>query len=384
MYDLNQPDETRSSAAVPAETASVDPATEFRTRLAAITPRVFVTQVLVAMNVAVFLAMIVTGVHPLEPTIDSLIRWGADYGPRTITNGQWWRLLTSMFLHIGVIHIAFNMFVLWQVGPFVERLLGNAGFLVVYLVSGFAGALVSLAWNPYVVSAGASGAIFGLYGALLGFLLVRRDSVPSEVLSPLIKNALIFIGYNAVYGFARSGTDVADHIGGLAGGFVCGLVLSVPLTIEPLPRRAIRNTAIALGAAVLFAGAAVKLPRPIDLQAELQTFNAVEKKALAAFNAALSRVRTEKLSDDQLADALEKDVIPNWVTEHNQLGRLKGLPERQAAVVSRLSNYMEARQGAWSLLVEGLRKHDIDTVKQANAKQHEADALAKQISGGTH
>src|SRR5580658_1615973 len=145
MYDLNPPHE-------PATPAYVDPAMEFRARLAAITPDLFVTKILVAMNVAVFLAMILSGVHPLEPAIDSLIRWGADYGPKTITNGQWWRLLMSMFLHIGVIHIAFNMFVLWQVGPFVERLLGNAGFLIVYLVSGIAGALVSVAWNPYVVS----------------------------------------------------------------------------------------------------------------------------------------------------------------------------------------------------------------------------------------
>ena len=384
MYDLNQPNADQPSTPVPQAAAYVDPATEFRTRLAAITPKIFVTQILVGMNVAVFLAMIVSGVHPLEPTIDSLIRWGADFGPRTVTGGEWWRLLTSMFLHIGIIHIAFNMFVLWQIGPFVERLLGNIGFVIVYLVSGLAGALVSLAWNPYVVSAGASGAIFGLYGALLGFLLMSRDSIPSEVLSPLTKNALIFIGYNAVYGFMRSGTDVADHVGGLAAGFLCGLVVSIPLTVDPLPRRGVRNAAIALGASMLFIGTAVKLPRPIDLRAKLQTFAAVEKKALAAFSAALSRVRTEKLSDDQLADLVEKDVIPNWITEHNELAGVKGLPEQSQSMVSRLLKYMEARQQAWSLLVGGLRKHDLNTVKQANAKQHEADLLAKQIGGGTH
>jgi rhomboid protease GluP len=116
--------------------------------------------------------------------VGSLIAWGANYGPDTITNGQWWRLLTSMFLHIGIVHLAFNMIVLLQIGPFVERLVGNVGFLIVYFVSGFAGNVTSLVWNPYTVSAGASGAIFGLYGLLLGFLLMsRRDSIPTDVLA---------------------------------------------------------------------------------------------------------------------------------------------------------------------------------------------------------
>jgi rhomboid protease GluP len=107
-----------------------------------------------------------------------------------------------------------------QAGRFIERLFGSTGFLLVYIISGIAGALVSVAWHPYVIGAGASGAIFGLYGALLGYLAMRRDSIPDEVLSPLIKGALVFIGYNFVFGVLNTGTDVADHVGGLAAGFV--------------------------------------------------------------------------------------------------------------------------------------------------------------------
>src|SRR6202011_2677222 len=110
-----------------------------------------------------FVAMVATGVHWLSPTTADLIKWGADYGPRT-TAGEWWRLGSSMFLHLGIIHIAFNMVVLWDIGRFTERLLGNAGFLIVYVLSGLFGSLASVLINPHIPSAGASGAVFGLYG----------------------------------------------------------------------------------------------------------------------------------------------------------------------------------------------------------------------------
>lgn len=180
MYDLNRSDEPQSISLGLDRTATVDVRAEFGAKLQAITPTILVTPALVGLNVLVFLAMIMGGVHPFEPTTGSLLQWGANYGPMTVSGGQWWRLAASMYLHVGLIHLAFNMFVLWQAGGFIERLLGNAGFLIVYTASGLAGALVSVAWHPYVVSAGASGAIFGLYGALLGYLVVRATQFPRK------------------------------------------------------------------------------------------------------------------------------------------------------------------------------------------------------------
>jgi membrane associated rhomboid family serine protease len=147
-----------------------------------------------------------------------------------------------MFLHIGIIHLAFNTLVFFQIGPFVERLVGNVGFVTAYFASGIVGSVTSLAWHPYTVSAGASGAIFGLYGVLLGFFLMsKRDSIPAELISSLSKGALLFLGYNVVYGVIHEGTDLADHAGGLAAGFLCGLVLSTPLTVEHKRRRLVRS-----------------------------------------------------------------------------------------------------------------------------------------------
>src|SRR5215831_12455185 len=187
-------------------------------------PRIAVTPVLIGLNVAVFGLMLAGGVDPMAPTIDRLIQWGANYGPKT-TNGEWWRMFTAMFLHIGVLHLLFNMVALWNVGSFMERLLGSTGFLMLYLLSGLLGSVASVAWNPAVVSAGASGAIFGLYGGLLAFLVQHRDMQQHAFLAALRTNTLAFLGYNLVYGVIQQGIDMAAHLGGLAGGFACGFVL---------------------------------------------------------------------------------------------------------------------------------------------------------------
>src|SRR5215207_9280572 len=106
-------------------------AAEFGRVLRELTPRVFVTPALVAINIVVFVAAVLSGVHIMNPSTGDLLKWGADFGPNVLA-GEWWRTFTCTFLHIGVIHIAMNMFILATVGPFVERLVGNTGFLVLY------------------------------------------------------------------------------------------------------------------------------------------------------------------------------------------------------------------------------------------------------------
>jgi rhomboid protease GluP len=380
MFGLNQPAQIPSVITG----AYANPVEEFRARVEAMTPQVFITGILLAVNVIVYLMMIMSGVDPMQPKIDSLIQWGANFGPRTITTAEWWRLFTSMFLHIGIIHLAFNMLVLWQIGPFVERLLGNTGFLIVYVVSGIAGALVSVADHPYVVSAGASGAIFGLYRALLGFLVTRHDSIPVEVLFPLTKSTALFVAYNLIYGVLHTGTDLADHIGGLAAGAICGLCMSIPLTAQNPPERSIRNVAVAVAAVALIIGAAVALPRPADLQAVLREFGVMEKRTVATYNSGLAKVRVSQLRGEQLANLLDKEIIPDWVSEQKKLTALKGLPERQRRAISLLLQYTEDRREAWSLLAEGFRKHDINKLSQANSKQREAQQAVKQITSLIH
>jgi rhomboid protease GluP len=271
------------------------------------TPNIFVCWIILAVNIAVFAAMLFAGFNPDHASPQLLLKWGADYGPATITHGQWWRVVTCGFVHLGILHVAFNMFVLAQIGPFMERPLGNIGFLIVYLTCVVAGAMCSLWWNPYLISAGASGAIFGLYGALIGFLVLRHDSIPRPVLAKLLRSAALFLIYNAVFGVLKSGTDLAAHAGGLVGGLICGLVVSNPISAGFVRRRAVRCAAAGLGfAALLFCQGAL-LPKPMDFQGELLKFAAVETRILASYKAILLDAKRSR--DTEVADKLEAQVM---------------------------------------------------------------------------
>ncbi len=193
-----------------------------------------VTYVLIGLNILVYVAMIASGVSATEPTVLQLIHWGANFGPLDRA-GQWWRLLTACFLHIGFLHIAFNMYVLYQAGPFTERLYGGTRFLSLYLLAGIGGNVLGILLHPMIISAGASGAIFGVYGGLLAFLLKERAALRPEAVKAIGRSALIFIGFNLFYGLASAHTDLTAHIGGLITGFLAGLLLARPLPRMPSP-----------------------------------------------------------------------------------------------------------------------------------------------------
>jgi rhomboid protease GluP len=183
------------------------------------------TYILIALNALVFVAMVVSGVSFTQPTPLQALAFGADFAPLTVGAHQYWRLLTSCFVHFGIIHIGFNMYVLYQIGPFIEMVFGRARYLAIYLLAGLGGSLVSLWIHPMSVGAGASGAIFGLYGAVFGFLLIKRGVLNPAVVSSIGKSAGIFVLYNIVYGTISRTTDLSAHFGGLITGFLVGMAL---------------------------------------------------------------------------------------------------------------------------------------------------------------
>jgi rhomboid protease GluP len=191
-----------------------------------------ITIALIAINTLVFLAMVATGVSFTQPAPLDVFKWGGDFAPATLGDRQYWRLLTSIFLHFGIIHIAFNMYVLYQIGPFIETTFGRVRYLLIYFIAGLAGSVVSVTFHPHSVGAGASGAIFGLYGGVFGFLLRERKSLNPEATKSIAKSAGIFVLYNVVFGAMQGTTDLSAHFGGLIAGFLAGLALVRSRTVR--------------------------------------------------------------------------------------------------------------------------------------------------------
>lgn len=350
----------------------------FHDQLRPLTPRIWLTYTIIAANVAVWIAGVATGVSAISPSVDSLILWGADYGPRTIAAHEWWRLVSNTFLHIGALHLAMNMIVLFSIGRFVERLVGQAGFAVLYLAAGVAGSLVSVAHNPYVVAAGASGAVFGLYGGLLGFLLRARGTIPREVLTQLQKSAFLFLFYNLVYGLGQQGIDVSAHLGGLAGGFLGGVVLGQPLDASALAGRLRRTLTLAALSVVVLGGAALALPRPADWDGEAKKFVDVEARTMTLVQDTIKKNQAGKVTDQELGH-LFAQVVPEWRAAHERFVALRGLPEPLARRRDRLVEYIDARADGWQLLSDGLLKTDRDTIDRGRKKLELSDELVKKV-----
>jgi len=175
---------------------------------------------LLALNILAFLAMTLAGGSENR---DVLIRFGAK-ASSLIADGQVWRLLTSMFLHIGIVHLFFNGYALYIFGVQVERLYGSPRFVAIYLLAGLYGSLLSFAFGPEL-SAGASGAIFGLLGAMLAFFRRHRETFGMWGRQQLL-NLLVVAGLNLALSVAVPGIDILAHLGGLLSGAVLGWLLA--------------------------------------------------------------------------------------------------------------------------------------------------------------
>jgi membrane associated rhomboid family serine protease/Tfp pilus assembly protein PilF len=188
-----------------------------------------VTRAIIAANVLVYFAMGLSGVSWTDPSVLHAIRWGADFGPLTLS-GQWWRLFTSMFVHFGFFHILLNMWCLRNLAVALEPMMGRLAFSITYLFSGLAASAVSTAWNPWRASAGASGAIFGIAGAFVSYLVLKKAAIPASLVRQNLQSLAVFILLNLSIGAASGHIDNAAHVGGLVAGLIIGaLIPRIPM-----------------------------------------------------------------------------------------------------------------------------------------------------------
>jgi membrane associated rhomboid family serine protease/Flp pilus assembly protein TadD len=211
------------------------------------------THVLFGANIAVFLAMALASGSIMDFNGEVMVRFGANYGPFTLS-GQWWRLLTYMFLHGGLMHIAFNMWCLWDLGALCESLYGRWTFAAMYLITGIAAGLGSVGWNPGTLSVGASGAIFGLAGALIASFYLGEFSVPKIAIQGTLRSLLFFVGFNVLFGTLSPGIDNAAHAGGLISGLILGALIA---RVAPQPDNTVRRTGVLLFMVLIVVSAAL-------------------------------------------------------------------------------------------------------------------------------
>jgi rhomboid protease GluP len=220
------------------------------------------TYLLVGINCAVYLAMVLRGVSFTDPSIDALVHWGANNSNLVLYNGDWWRIISAMFVHVGIIHLAGNMWCLWNLGLLGEPLMGPLGVLAAYLLSGAAGNLLSVGVNQFfgdggTVGAGASGAVFGLAGVLIVLLKSKRLPIPPKELSGLRRYVIYFAAINFVIGFGGNALGTKVHIDNMAhlGGFLGGIVFALPMVPMKGSSRSVfllrRRVAVGLLTAVL-------------------------------------------------------------------------------------------------------------------------------------
>jgi rhomboid protease GluP len=196
----------------------------------------FFTYIFIAIQILMFLVLEAAGGSTDTST---LIKFGAKFNP-LILEGEWWRFFTPIFIHIGLLHLFMNTLALYYLGTMVERLYGNFRFLFIYIIAGFSGVLASFIYSPNL-SAGASGAIFGCFGALLYFGVAK----PRLFWRTLGLNILVVLGINLAFGFTIPGIDNAGHIGGLVGGFVSAGIFHLPKKRRPLLQSAFLAVAVA-------------------------------------------------------------------------------------------------------------------------------------------
>ena len=346
-------------------------------------PSIPVTHLLIAINLMVFLAMLAGGADIWHSSNGVQLDWGANFGP-AVQDGEWWRLGSALFLHFGVIHLALNLLALWDSGQLVERMYGHARFTVIYFSSGLAGNLLSLATNEgSAVSGGASGAIFGVYGALLIFLWRERANIHPHEFRWLFWGAAGFAVITIALGLSVTGIDNAAHIGGFIAGIMGGIVLAQPgkLRAVSLYARLFVGGIFTLTVAVLIG----QVPEPtyrwseeVLVRKEIGEFLRDDAAIKDEWQSILDEGKRDDVSFEQLAGRIDMSVGDRYEESFEQLSHLPHNPALPSAVtVEMLRHYAERRRDASRALAEGLRAGKPAQIMDALEMERESRQLIR-------
>ncbi|RXP54517.1 rhomboid family intramembrane serine protease [Lutibacter sp. HS1-25] len=307
----------------------------------------FVTPILININILIFAIMVISGVHFIMPTSESLLLWGANFRPLSI-EGEWWRLLTSMFLHIGIFHLLMNMYALAYIGLLLEPYLGKSRFLSAYILSGIAGSVASLYWNELTISAGASGAIFGMYGLFLAML--STNLIEKSARKSLLTSIGVFVVYNLVNGI-NGDIDNAAHIGGLISGAIIGYSF-YPSLVKPNPKLK-RNTIGLLTILTILTSFTILENTTSDIgkyEKDMALFVKLEEKALALYQL------PQNSTNQQILEEIQINGLKSWEESLKLIEKVDTyeLPDIIHQRNAKLKEYCELRIKSFEAIVKSI------------------------------
>jgi rhomboid protease GluP len=335
-----------------------------------------ITPVIIDLNIFLFLLMVISGVNVIIPDNVSLIKWGANFRPMTL-EGEWWRLITNCFLHIGVFHLLLNMYALAYIGVLLEPRLGTSRFTAAYLLTGLCASVASLWWNDLTISAGASGAIFGMYGVFLAML--TTNLIERAARRALMVSIALFVGYNLLNGM-KGGIDNAAHIGGLISGILIGYSFYPSL----------KNNAsskikyVTIGVLTLLVGLMsvivyVQIPNNIGkYDARMKQFISMESMALEVFK------MPENSPKEKLLDEIKNRGLYYWnenIKLVSELDKMK-LPEPIHRRNEKLIQYCKLRIKSYELLYKTVEENTDIYNPQLEDYNRQIEAVISELTTG--
>jgi len=337
----------------------------------------YATYAIIGINVIVFILMAVNGAGIFSANALVHIEWGSNFSPLTLS-GDWWRLFTCIFIHFGIIHLVMNAYALYMAGVYLEPMLGKIKYIIAYLATGIFASLASLWWHSEGVnSAGASGAIFGLYGIFLALLLTNL--IPKQMRSSLLQSIGVFVVFNLIYG-TKSGIDNAAHIGGLLSGMIIGFIFYLLLKKEEKGTKTNLALLAIIAAAILSAWMYLNNPgNKIGQERREAEVNSLKEAKFPDGEKVYEKYNEFAQSDEKIVNMFNDETasLKDWLTANEE--NIKQEFDKASSIVAAMKNYNVSETAKQKIkLLEQLldaRKEQVSIMKQLAQEDNPANQL---------
>jgi rhomboid protease GluP len=334
----------------------------------------YLSVAVLVLNVATLLSMLLTG---RWGDSNALLALGGSVGPLT-TNGDWWRLVTTTFVHAGVLAFVIEMAALAQAGVLVERLFGHLAFAGVYLASAVLAGTIGLWADPLAISVGASAPIFALYGLLCAHVVrgtLRRTplTLSRRVIGRIGPVALLFVANSMMHGGEAWRAGLATFVIGFAIGLALtrGMAERTPGALRVLP----------LAGATLSIAIAIVTPLKgmIDVRAELARLLTTEEHISARYRAATAQFTRGAIKADVLAQLIDRSIVPELDAVRRQLDAIEGVPPQQHSLVASAAEYLRLRRESWTVRADALHRSNLRLLRDADQKERASAAALEKL-----